>query len=186
MSDVLSRWNILPVAAAVDEILPCCGSRAWADGMVGRRPLPDEVALLAASDETWRSLAESDWLGAFPTHSRIGELHGPKPTLPRSAALSRQDGPVGLEGKESSSRWRPLALAQTDQDGRCAQLLPANEVLSPGVYRLVFDIAGYYVPQKIDSLYPLVEIAFHVRESEERFHIPLLLSPNGYTTYRGS
>ena len=97
-----------------------------------------------------------------------------------------KDLPVRLERQESSSSWRLLTSAQTDQDGRCAQLLPANEVLSPGVYRLVFNIAGYYVPQKIDSLYPLVEIVFHVREGEQRFHIPLLLSPNGYTTYRGS
>lgn len=97
-----------------------------------------------------------------------------------------KDVPVRLERQESSSGWRLLTSAQTDQDGRCAQLLPANEVLSPGVYRLVFNIAGYYVPQKIDSLYPRVEIVFHVREGEQRCHIPLLLSPNGYTTYRGS
>ena len=95
------------------------------------------------------------------------------------------DVPVRLERQESASSWRLLTSAQTDHDGR-AQLLPANEALSPGIYRLVFNIAGYYVPQKIDSLYPQVEIAFHVREGEERFHIPLLLSPNGYTTYRGS
>lgn len=97
-----------------------------------------------------------------------------------------KDVAVRLERQEGSGSWRMLASAQTDQDGRCAQLLPANETLSPGVYRLAFNIAEYSVPQKIDSLYPLVEITFHVREGEERFHIPLLLSPNGYTTYRGS
>jgi 5-hydroxyisourate hydrolase len=97
-----------------------------------------------------------------------------------------KDVPVRLERQEGSGTWRLLASAQTDQDGRCGQLLPAHEALHPGVYRLAFNIAGYYVPQKIDALYPLVEITFHVREGEERFHIPLLLSPNGYTTYRGS
>src|SRR6266478_4186371 len=91
MSDVLARWNFLPIAAAVDEILPCCGSRAWADGMVGRRPIPDEAALLAASDETWRSLAESDWLEAFRNHPRIGESRAPKAASQRSAALSAQE-----------------------------------------------------------------------------------------------
>jgi 2-oxo-4-hydroxy-4-carboxy-5-ureidoimidazoline decarboxylase len=91
MSDVLARWNFLSIAAAVDEILPCCGSRAWADGMVGRRPLPDEVALLAASDDTWRSLAESDWLEAFRSHPRIGESHSPKAASQRSAAWSAQE-----------------------------------------------------------------------------------------------
>src|ERR1700732_63643 len=95
-----------------------------------------------------------------------------------------KDVPVRLERQESSSGWRLLTSAQTDQDGRCAQLLPANEVLSPGVYRLVFNIAGYYVPQKIDSLYPLVEIVFHVREGEERFHISLLLPPQVVHQFR--
>ena len=91
MSDVLARWNFLPIAAAVDEILPCCGSRAWADGMVGRRPLPNEATLLAASDETWRSLAESDWLEAFRSHPRIGESQAPKAALQRSVTWSAEE-----------------------------------------------------------------------------------------------
>ena len=94
--------------------------------------------------------------------------------------------PVRLEREESPGKWRALGSAQTDQDGRCAQLLRENEILSPGIYRLTFDTASYYGPQKIDSLYPRVEIIFQVREGEQRFHIPLLLSANGYTTYRGS
>jgi 5-hydroxyisourate hydrolase len=96
------------------------------------------------------------------------------------------DVPVRLERQEASGNWRVLTSARTDQDGRCPQLLPAGESLSPGVYRLAFNTAGYYVLQRIDSLYPLIEITFYVREGEEDFHIPLLLSPNGYTTYRGS
>ena len=73
MINVLARWNCLPVAAAVNEILPCCGSRAWAEGISARRPLSDEAALLVASDEIWQSLTESDWLEAFRSHPRIGE-----------------------------------------------------------------------------------------------------------------
>src|SRR6202162_912519 len=73
MNDTLARWNFLPATAAANEILPCCGSRAWADGIVARRPLPDEESLLAASDEIWRGLTESDWLEAFRSHPRIGE-----------------------------------------------------------------------------------------------------------------
>jgi 2-oxo-4-hydroxy-4-carboxy-5-ureidoimidazoline decarboxylase len=91
MNNVLARWNFLPIAAAFDEILPCCGARAWADGMVARRPLPDEAALLAASDETWRRLAESDWLEAFRSHPRIGDSQVPKASSQQSARWSEQE-----------------------------------------------------------------------------------------------
>ena len=94
--------------------------------------------------------------------------------------------PVRLERQENTGAWRVLGSSHTDQDGRCAQLLPENEALLPGVYRLGFDTASYFGARKLDGMYPLVEITFHVRNGEEHFHIPLLLSPNGYTTYRGS
>jgi len=91
MSNVLARWNFLPLAAAADEILPCCGSRAWADGMVARRPLLNEAALLAASDGVWQSLTEPDWLEAFRSHPRIGESGSPEAVSPQSAAWSEQE-----------------------------------------------------------------------------------------------
>ena len=70
----------------------------------------------------------------------------------------------------------------TDTDGRCANLLPADLSLTPGVYRLVFDVATY-LP---DGLYPEITISFKVAAGTAHYHIPLLLSPFGYTTYRGS
>lgn len=94
--------------------------------------------------------------------------------------------PVQLERQETSGSWRRLASASTDQDGRCAQLLPEGEILHAGVYRLVFNPASYFAAQMIKALYPVVEITFQVRDGESQFHIPLLLSANGYTTYRGS
>jgi 2-oxo-4-hydroxy-4-carboxy-5-ureidoimidazoline decarboxylase len=112
MSNVLARWNFLSIAAAVDEILPCCGSRAWADGMVGRRPLPDESALLAASDETWRSLAESDWLEAFRSHPRIGETQAPKAASQRSVAWSAQEQ-QNVAGADDSAK---IALAEGNRE----------------------------------------------------------------------
>jgi 5-hydroxyisourate hydrolase len=97
-----------------------------------------------------------------------------------------RDVPVRLERRDASGAWRLLAAARTDQDGRCAQLLPENEPLTPGLYRLGFETATYFAARKIDGLYPLVEIIFQVQDGERHFHVPLLLSPNGYTTYRGS
>jgi 5-hydroxyisourate hydrolase len=94
--------------------------------------------------------------------------------------------PVRLERQEASGGWRLLASVHTDQDGRCGQLLPETEDLSEGLYRLAFDTASYYASSKNDTLYPVIKITFRVRDGESEFHIPLLLSPNGYTTYRGT
>jgi 2-oxo-4-hydroxy-4-carboxy-5-ureidoimidazoline decarboxylase len=91
MSNVLTRWSFLPIAAAVDEILPCCGSQTWANGMVARRPLSDEASLLAASDEIWRSLTELDWVEAFCSHPRIGESAASTAATPQSATWSEQE-----------------------------------------------------------------------------------------------
>lgn len=73
MTGVLARWNFLPPEEAVNEILSCCGSKAWAHGMAGQRPFSDVTTLLAASDETWGNLTTADWMEAFRSHPRIGE-----------------------------------------------------------------------------------------------------------------
>ena len=93
---------------------------------------------------------------------------------------------VRLERQSSSGAWDLLTAVQTDSDGRCGQLLPEGEDLPAAVYRITFETAGYFAAQKIEPLYPEVQIVFRVRTGETHFHIPLLLSPNGYTTYRGS
>ena len=91
-SGVLASWNLLPNTEAADEILPCCGSRSLgAHRMAAKRPLPDEAMLLAASDEIWRSLSESDWLEAFRSHPRIGQSSRPKAASPQFAAWSSQE-----------------------------------------------------------------------------------------------
>ena len=91
MSEALPRWNRLPWQQAADEILPCCGAKAWAEKMVAQRPIADETALLAACDLACKSLAESDWLEAFRSHPRIGETSAQAPTSARSEAWSREE-----------------------------------------------------------------------------------------------
>jgi 5-hydroxyisourate hydrolase len=93
---------------------------------------------------------------------------------------------VRLARLEVSGDWSAVAEGRTDQDGRCSELLSGDQLLRAGLYRLTFDTESYFNAQKIDGLYPLVEITFQVRQGESHFHIPLLLSPNGYTTYRGN
>jgi 2-oxo-4-hydroxy-4-carboxy-5-ureidoimidazoline decarboxylase len=91
MSDVLDRWNQLPAREAAQQILPCCGSTAWARELAARRPLPDETSLLAASGEIWDSLVEQDWVEAFSKHPRIGERKAPAVASAQSASWSAQE-----------------------------------------------------------------------------------------------
>jgi len=94
--------------------------------------------------------------------------------------------PVKLERQDTSGKWTPLSSALTDRDGRCSELFPEAGTLAEGAYRLTFDTGSYFIASGVDGLYPQVEVVFRVRAGETHFHIPLLLSPNGYTTYRGS
>jgi 2-oxo-4-hydroxy-4-carboxy-5-ureidoimidazoline decarboxylase len=89
MNRVLARWNGLEVELAVKEILPCCGSRAWAQALAARRPLEDESSLFRCSDEIWNGLPVEDWLEAFATHPRIGEHKAPSQASSQSAAWSK-------------------------------------------------------------------------------------------------
>ena len=75
-----------------------------------------------------------------------------------------------------------LASSTSDKDGRVRALLPADWSLQPGSYRIKFELGDYF-PQ---GFYPEVSIIFAVRDASAHYHVPLLISPFGYTTYRGS
>ncbi len=91
MNRVLARWDALPPGEAATEILSCCGSRAWAACLAGKRPFADEQSLFAAADDCWQNLSEADWLEAFRSHPRIGEQHAQKTATAVSAAWSRSE-----------------------------------------------------------------------------------------------
>jgi 5-hydroxyisourate hydrolase len=86
--------------------------------------------------------------------------------------------PVRLEAAGTTG-WRPLADGRTDADGR----ISGWELAGAGVHRLVFGTGEYLGP---DAFYPEVVVAFRVHDPAEHHHVPLLLSPFGYSTYRGS
>jgi 5-hydroxyisourate hydrolase len=93
--------------------------------------------------------------------------------------------PVLLEMR-SDDGWREIARAETDADGRVRPLLPAGCSLTTGNWRLTFDVGTYFVSQGVESFYPEASIVFVIRDVEQHYHVPLLLSPYGYSTYRGS
>lgn len=84
---ILARWNSFSSDEAMRKILPCCGSQAWAQQVVARRPFADEASVLAASDEAWRALKPEDWVEAFNTHPRIGESRAPASQLPSAQSV---------------------------------------------------------------------------------------------------
>lgn len=82
--------------------------------------------------------------------------------------------------------WDELASGQTNFDGRLSDLLKEGFHLLEGVYRLTFDTKAYYESQNEPGFYPSVSISFEVRDPTQHYHVPLLISPFGYSTYRGS
>ncbi|KZO96437.1 Hydroxyisourate hydrolase [Calocera viscosa TUFC12733] len=99
------------------------------------------------------------------------------------------DIPVSVYRLTSTSDGQPssalLASGRTDADGRCTTLLPPG-TLEVGTYKVCFDTGAYFAAGGRECFYPVVEITFFLKKPEEHYHIPLLLSPYSYTTYRGS
>jgi 5-hydroxyisourate hydrolase len=93
--------------------------------------------------------------------------------------------PVVLEVEDVGTGWKQLGRGETDKDGRLRDLL-AEGALVEGTYRLTFDTHTYFADRKVEAFYPQVSVVFSVRNASEHHHVPLLLSPFGYTTYRGS
>ena len=93
--------------------------------------------------------------------------------------------PVVLEIREEGG-WREIGRALTDGDGRVRQILPAGSAPTTGTYRLTFAIETYFRTEGVEGFYPEASIVFHVRDANQHYHVPLLLSPYGYSTYRGS
>ncbi len=82
--------------------------------------------------------------------------------------------------------WSLINDDVTDADGRCKHLLPPTQPLQRGSYRIHFKTEDYFKRNHLAGLYPFVEIVFTVSDNDQHYHIPLLLTANGYTTYRGS
>jgi len=97
--------------------------------------------------------------------------------------------PIVLESQAPSGEHREIGRGVTDTDGRLRTLVPEGVVLRAGVYRLTFDTAAYFAAlggAGSDAFYPSVSVSFVVRAPGDHYHVPLLLSPFGYSTYRGS
>ena len=88
--------------------------------------------------------------------------------------------------QQTASGWTKLSEGVTNQDGRLSNLLEVGEALEAGTYRMHFETQTYYQASNDKGFYPYVDIVFNLEAGGTHYHIPLLLTAFGYSTYRGS
>jgi 5-hydroxyisourate hydrolase len=93
---------------------------------------------------------------------------------------------VVLEHHTFGTEWKTIGRGETNADGRLRTLMREDATIEPGMYRLVFDTRSYFGDLGVHAFYPEVVIIFETVQGESHYHVPLLVSPFGYTTYRGS
>ena len=113
-------------------------------------------------------------MGAITTH--ILDVSRGRPAAGVAVRLDKVEG----------SGARAVGEGSTDAEGRLRTLPAAGETLERGIYRLTFEVGAYFAKTGVEAFYPTVQVTFEVREAGEHYHVPLLVSPFGYSTYRGS
>jgi len=86
---------------------------------------------------------------------------------------------------QEGQTWKEIARGITNADGRITDLLHAATTVPQGIYKLRFETQPYFDLRSVHAFYPFIEVAFQTNDSEH-YHVPLLLNPFGYSTYRGS
>ena len=105
--------------------------------------------------------------------------------LDTSLGLPAEGISIVLEKSVDDEKWDKIADGVTNKDGRISDLLTDDTMLEPGFYRLVFNTGAYFKKTAVKGFYPSVSIVFEITD-EKHYHVPLLLNPYGYSTYRGS
>jgi 5-hydroxyisourate hydrolase len=101
-------------------------------------------------------------------------------------SLGRPGAGIRIElHRKSDDTWKLVGQGRTDANGRCGDLM-GNEEPEHGTYRLLFHAAEYFHEQNAETFYSEIPVIFEVSDSNRHYHVPLLISPFGYSTYRGS
>ncbi|XP_055857469.1 5-hydroxyisourate hydrolase [Episyrphus balteatus] len=103
--------------------------------------------------------------------------------LDTSKGLAAANVPITIFRLENDS-WIKLSQSETDNDGRVSKLLTLDQFQS-GIFKLSFDVRKYFEANQVKSFYPLIEVVVEC-ERGQHYHVPLLLNPFGYSTYRGT
>jgi len=122
-------------------------------------------------------MPEADWSAFNGSHLTTHVL---------DTSIGRPGQDLGIKLQEfRNGKWQTMTQGVTNADGRIADLLPPGKMLAPKNYRMVFDTGSYFKLNNIKGFYPMVEIQFTVFDTKH-YHVPLLINPFGYSTYRGS
>eukprot|EP00035_Acanthoeca_spectabilis_P022943 m.446767 g.446767 ORF g.446767 m.446767 type:complete len:149 (-) comp19416_c0_seq1:117-563(-) len=132
------------------------------------------LAIVTLSGPAQRSSSGAMAQSPITTHVLDTSIGKPGAGIPVTLSL-RGDGDV----------FTTLASGVTNQDGRCPGLLDAAQFVE-GTYRIRFDVQGYFEADGRDAFYPYCEITFIIKDPAQHYHVPLLLNPFGFSTYRGS
>ena len=102
-------------------------------------------------------------------------------------SLGRPGAGVGvtLQERDAAGAWKNIGSGTTNADGRITDLMAPGS-LRRGLHRLEFATGAYFRARGVDAFYPVVQIVFEVGDPAQHYHVPLLISPFGYSTYRGS
>lgn len=111
-----------------------------------------------------------------PLSVHILDLQSGQPTAGVAVTLEQRDG----------QQWRALSKGVTDAQGRVRALYPAGKTLASGAYRIVFKTGEHYAKLRQPTFFDQIPVEFKVEDTAQHYHIPLLLSPYGYSTYRGN
>lgn len=111
-----------------------------------------------------------------PLSVHILDLQSGQPSAGVGVILEARDG----------QQWRTIGQAVTDAQGRVRALYPASKPLAAGAYRIVFKTGEHYARLRQSTFFDQIPVEFKVDNTAQHYHIPLLLSPYGYSTYRGN
>jgi 5-hydroxyisourate hydrolase len=91
-----------------------------------------------------------------------------------------------FEHATTDGAWARVGAATTDDDGRAPDLIDDDATIDAGVYRMTFETGDWFAQRGVPAFYPRVRVEFEITDADQHHHVPLLLSPFGYSTYRGS
>jgi 5-hydroxyisourate hydrolase len=106
--------------------------------------------------------------------------------LDTSVGLPARGVAVALDRRGDDGAWQPVAHGVTDDDGRLRLVDDQRAALVAGVHRLTFDTGAYFASRGTPTFFPSVALTFEIEGAPEHQHVPLLLAPFAYSTYRGS